>query len=245
MAASSTRKNKREQAGTNHKSGLTLKKIEALTDTQDIVFEEFAKGQHLNLHGYAGTGKSFLSIYLALQSIERKEHKRLAIFRSAVASRKVGFLPGDEKEKMAVFEAPYKAIFSDLYDRADAYGIMKINKQIEFNSTSFERGNTYDDTIIVVDECQSMSWNELNTLCTRVGENTRIIFCGDMRQTDFQFEDERSGHRTFYEIIKLLPDISSIEFKVEDIVRSGFCKMWIEASIKYEEQNNTSLLRLV
>jgi len=191
------------------------------------------------------THNTYLSMYLALKAVSRGEYKKVAIFRSAVASRSIGFLPGNEQEKMAVFEAPYKAICADLYDRGDAYDIQTRNGIIEFNSTSFERGTTYDDTVIIVDECQSMGWNELNTLCTRVGENTRIIFCGDLRQTDLKFEDERSGHRTFYEIIKLMEDISSIEFRLEDIVRSGFVKSWIEASIKYESQNNTSLLRLI
>lgn len=239
---SPARTNKRDK---KTQGGLTMIKVEALTNTQDTVFDQFNKGQHLNLHGYAGTGKTFLALYLALKAVERGEYKKVAIFRSAVAGRSIGFLPGSEKEKMDVFARPYKAICSELYDRGDAWEILERNGTVQFNSTSFERGNTWDDTVIIVDECQSIGWNELNTLCTRVGENARIIFCGDHRQSDFRFADERAGHKAFYEIIKKMDDISSIEFGIDDIVRSGFCRSWIIASIEYEQENKVSLMNLI
>lgn len=207
--------------------GLSLTKIEALTDTQDVVFDHFAKGQHLNLHGFAGTGKTFLALYLALQAVERGEYKKVAIFRSAVTGRSIGFLPGSEKEKMDVFARPYKAICAELYDRGDAWEILERNKTVVFNSTSFERGNTWDDTIIIFDEIQNANLHEIDTILTRVGEKTRLILCGDYRQTDLRFEDEKVGMHQFLHRIKKMESVSHIEFQINDIVRSDFVREWI------------------
>ncbi len=239
---SPARTNKRDK---KTQGGLTMIKVEALTNTQDTVFDQFNKGQHLNLHGYAGTGKTFLALYLALKAVERGEYKKVVIFRSPISAVKIGFLPGSEKEKMAIYASPYISICNQLYNRGDAWSILEQHGTIEFNSTAFERGNTYDDSIIVVDEWQNMGWNELNTINTRVGENTRLIFCGDHRQTDLRFEDERAGHKIFYTILKTMEDVSCIEFTVDDIVRSGWCRSWIEASMKYEDDTRTSLTSLI
>lgn len=207
--------------------GLTMIKVEALTDTQDIVFDQFNKGQHLNLHGYAGTGKTFLALYLALKAVERGEYKKVVIFRSPISAVKIGFLPGNEKEKMAIYASPYISICNQLYGRGDAWQILEQHGTIEFNSTAFERGNTYDDCIIIYDEIQNGTMHEIDTILGRVGEETRVILCGDWRQTDLKFDDEKQGMHQFLQRIKKMESVSHVEFMIEDIVRSGFCKEWI------------------
>lgn len=212
----------------------TLKKIQPLTVNQKITFEEYSHSQNLMLHGCAGTGKTYVGMYLALREVMTKANfEKLIIIRSTVQTRDMGFLPGSSTEKIKVFEEPYFHITSDLFGRKDAYPVLKQKGVIEFTSTSFLRGITFENSIILVDECQSMIFHELNTIMTRLGENSKIIFCGDFRQNDLESSREKSGLKDFKNILGNMDKFSVVEFEEDDIVRSGIVKEYIKESNKY------------
>jgi len=208
-----------------------LKQIEPLTENQRITFEKYNIGKNLLLHGIAGTGKSFLSIYLALQTIlsESDRYKKLVIVRSVVPTRDMGFLPGNNKEKTKVYEAPYYAICSELFERGDAYEYLKSKNIVDFISTSFIRGITLNNCIIVVDEIANMTLHELDSVITRVGKNCRVIFCGDFRQSDFSKEHEKNGLIDFMKILNRMKSFEYVDFTENDIVRSSMVKEYIIA----------------
>lgn len=215
--------------GNQHQQGVKLHQIYPITKAQQKVFESFYKS-HLLLHGIAGTGKTFVSLYLALKEVlEHKAYKRIAIVRSCVPTREVGFMPGTLEEKLSVYEQPYREIVNCLTQRADGYDVLKEAGIIEFMSTSFIRGLTLDNTIILVDEIQNMTFGELDSVITRVGDYSKIIFCGDYRQTDLQSTRDKSGLKDFMKILNTVADVDYIEFLVDDIVRSGFVKKYIIA----------------
>ena len=188
------------------------------------------------LHGAAGTGKTFIAMYKALEEVmdNRSTYERVVIVRSVVPSREIGHLPGDEKEKTDVYLAPYKAICKDLFNTDQAYERLVEQKNIEFLITSFVRGITIDKAIIVVDECQNMNFQELSSIITRVGEGSRILFCGDFKQTDLNKKHDQSGLKDFVQIINRMPSFRNIEFDVEDIVRSNLVKEFIVANLHFE-----------
>jgi|TARA_B100002052_G_C15735851_1_gene530870 phosphate starvation-inducible PhoH-like protein len=203
-------------------SGLELAEIEPLTRNQLIAFES---SQNLVLHGCAGTGKTFISCYLAFDDMTKNMYEKLVIIRSAVPTRDIGFLPGTEKEKSSVYEEPYYDIAIDLFERGDAYQILKTKRLVHFMTTSYIRGITLRDAVILIDECQNMTFHELDSIITRVGENCRVIFCGDFKQSDLK----QNGMGEFLEILDSMNRFDFIEFGVEDIVRSGFVKDYIIA----------------
>lgn len=212
-----------------------LKRITPLTQAQKDVFEAYDEGYHLMLHGVAGTGKTFIGLYLALSSVlETGEYGKVYIVRSVVPSRDMGFLPGNHKEKSKVYEVPYADICSRLFDRGDAYDLLRTKNVIEFMTTSFVRGITLDNCVLIVDEVQNMSPMELHSLMTRVGENCRVIFSGDVNQDDLTSErkKEYSGLRDFLKIIEAMEEFDFIEFNVNDIVRSNLVKSYIIARDK-------------
>ena len=205
-------------------------KVHPMTDNQTEAFKAYDKGQNLLMHGLAGTGKTFVSLYLALNDlIENQEHNKIVIVRSVVPTRDMGFLPGNAKEKSKVYEQPYYNICTELFNRGDAYEILKMKGMLEFQTTSFIRGNTFNDCIIIVDEMNNMTFHELDSVITRVGQNTRIVFCGDFRQTDLLKENEKRGLTDFMRILQRLNTFSHVEFSEEDIVRSGLVKDYIIA----------------
>lgn len=185
------------------------------------------------LHGIAGTGKTFISLYLALEDLLKKnsQYNSVVIVRSVVPSRDMGFLPGNVKEKAKVYEEPYKAICDDLFGRGDGYNILREKNLVEFVTTSHLRGMTFNNAIIVADEYQNMTFQELDTLITRTGENSRLIFCGDIRQTDLQRDREKQGILTFTEIVAKIESFASVEFGIDDIVRSELVKQYIIAKL--------------
>jgi phosphate starvation-inducible PhoH-like protein len=198
-----------------------LKEIEPLTTAQVKVFDSY---KHLMLHGCAGTGKTFISLYLALDDLQKEEFSRIVLVRSAVPTREMGFLPGTEDEKSKVYEAPYVNIMQELFSRGDnPYGQLKQKGVINFLTTSYIRGTTFNDSVIIVDECQNMTFHELDSIITRVGKNCRIIFCGDFFQSDLK----SSGLKDFMRIIKSMNEFDFIEFGIEDIVRSDFVKSYL------------------
>ena len=203
-------------------SGLSLAEIEPLTKNQLIAFES---DKNLILHGLAGTGKTFISCYLAFDDMVKGVYNNLVIIRSAVPTRDIGFLPGSEKEKASVYEEPYKEIALELFQRGDAYEILKTKGLVHFMTTSFVRGITLKETVIIIDECQNMTFHELDSIITRVGPNCRVIYCGDFRQSDLK----TNGLESFVEILKNMGSFDFIDFEIKDIVRSEFVKDYIIA----------------
>lgn len=221
------RKVKRQEA--RKKNGLNLEYIEPMTENQKRVFDSYLSGKNVMCHGVAGTGKTFVASYLAIRDVlENYDDKQsLHIIRSVVPTRDMGFLPGSQKEKAKAYEAPYYSIFSELFGRGDAYEVLKNQMKVNFTTTSFVRGLTFNDCIVIVDECQNMTYHELDSIITRLGDNSRLIFCGDFRQSDFKWDDERQGILDFMKIIRKMNSFDFVEFEREDIVRSSLVKEYI------------------
>lgn len=223
---------------TETKNHFELSKISPKTKTQATAFEEYKKGRNLFLHGYAGTGKSFISLYLSLQELltGNSTYDKIVIIRSVVPSRDIGALPGSIEEKAKIYEEPYRQICDNLFGRGDGYQILKMKKLIIFETTSFLRGQTFDNAILIVDEVQNMNAGELHTVMTRVGENSRIIFSGDFRQTDLRNTTEKQGLVHFINVIKSMKSFEFVEFNEDDIVRSGVVREYIIAEARYKER---------
>jgi phosphate starvation-inducible PhoH-like protein len=208
------------------------KQISPLTKTQKEYFISYCEADHLVGHGSAGTGKSFLSVYLAMQDVLNGNYSKLVIIRSALPSRNVGFLPGTEKEKIEVYERPYIAIFEELFGKKNSYELLKKRGLVEFESTSFLRGNTFNDCVLLYDEYQNGNWMESVTVLTRVGKNCKVVLCGDHKQSDHDRSVDRDGINKLMTILKRMKSVDFIEFTSADIVRSGFVKEFIIACEK-------------
>lgn len=202
-----------------------LKYVRPLNNNQAKVL---GSSKNLVLSGYAGTGKTYLASYIAYNDILKGNFNKLVYMRSAVPTRNIGFLPGTDKEKLEVYESPYIDIATELLGRGDAYEILKKKNIVHFTSTSFVRGINLRDAVLVVDETQNMSYHELDSIITRLNENCRIIFCGDIRQADLY----KNGLQDFYSVLKAMDEFDFVEFQKEDIVRSELVKNYI---IKKEE----------
>lgn len=211
------------------KINFNLKRIEPLTDNQKLSFDAYNQNKNLMLHGIAGTGKSFISLYLALNQVlnDNSQYRKIVIVRSVVPTRDMGFLPGNNKEKAKVYEAPYYAICTELFGRSDAYEYLKNRNIIDFISTSFIRGITLNDSIVIVDEIANLTGHELDSVITRIGKNCKVIFCGDFRQSDFTKDQEKNGLMDFMRVIKRMRSFEFIDFQKEDIVRSSMVKSYI------------------
>ena len=226
-----TKSQKRQlrKEGVTVKSGLKLKRIEPLTENQGRAFTAWHADRDLFMHGSAGTGKTLLAFYFGLRELILDNIDKVIVIRSTVPSRDMGFLPGNMAEKSKIFELPYYEICNTLYDRGDAYGILKDKGAIVFTTTSYLRGMTFDNSVIIIDECQNMAWHELNTIMGRVGNYSRLIFAGDTKQTDL---DERSGKHDLLKMIEVCKRMKSFEFiqmLPEDVVRSGKARDYIMA----------------
>ena len=227
------RKSKQNQA---QQQSLELKYIKPKTQAQHQFFESFYDGYHPIAMGCAGTGKSFISIYLGLEAIfdAHSPYKKLTIVRSAVPSRELGFLPGDEAGKISSYKRPYVQIVNELLGRADGFEILEKKGIIEFVSTSFLRGTTINDTVIFLDEIQNLSSTELHTVVTRIGKNSALILAGDFFQNDLS--DNESGLKEFYEIAKRVKNFKIINFSEKDILRNEFIKEYIIAKNAVEKE---------
>ena len=211
--------------------------IDPLTTNQDIFFTQYGEGKHIFAYGCAGTGKTFIALYNALKDVLDPEtpYEKVYIVRSLVATREIGFLPGDHADKSDIYQIPYRKMVKYMFKMAsDAefemlYANLKNQGTLDFWSTSFLRGVTFDDAIIIVDECQNLNYHELDSIITRAGENTRIMFCGDGVQSDLTKTQERNGITDFQRILSKMESFSLIEFTIEDIVRSGLVKEYILA----------------
>jgi phosphate starvation-inducible protein PhoH len=220
-----------ESAEEKVKINFKLGAVNPLTENQSKAFDSFDNGKNLLLHGIAGTGKTFISMYLALNEVMNplSSYQKVIIVRSVVPTRDMGFLPGSHKEKAKVYEAPYYIIANELFGRGDAYDILKQKSIVEFISTSFIRGTTLNNSIVVVDEIGNMTLHELDSVITRIGKNCRVIFSGDFRQSDLTREQEKNGLKDFIRILDRMKSFEYVEFDENDIVRSGLVKEYIIA----------------
>jgi len=213
--------------------------IEPITDNQKKLFDSYAEGKHLVAYGTAGTGKTFISLYNALADVldETTPYERIYLVRSLVSTREIGFLPGDHEDKADIYQIPYKNMVKYMFQMpTDAdfemlYGNLKAQETIKFWSTSFIRGTTLDNAIVIVDEFQNLNFHELDSIITRIGENSRIIFCGDASQSDLVKTNDRNGIHDFLNILRKMPSFDIIEYGIDDIVRSGLVKEYIIAKL--------------
>ena len=214
--------------------------IKPLTDNQEKFFEAYNAGKNMFAYGAAGTGKTFVALYLALKDVldQFTPYEKVYVVRSLVSTREIGFLPGDHDDKAALYQIPYKNMVKYMFEMQDEnefemlYGALKAQETIRFWSTSFIRGTTMDNCIIIVDEMQNLNFHELDSIITRVGENCKIVFCGDAAQADLVKTNERNGILDFMKIIQAMTDdFTCVEYDVNDIVRSGFVRNYIMTKI--------------
>lgn len=200
-----------------------------ITENQKLAFDAYKEGDNIVLAGSAGTGKTFIAMYLALEEMldPSSDYRRVIVVRSAVPTRDMGFLPGTAEEKKQMYTLPYKNICEELFNDKASWSKLLNNHSVLFESTSFIRGSTFDDAIIIVDEMQNLSFHELDSVITRVGRRSKILFCGDYRQSDFKFQDEKDGIFQFLNVIEHMKDFSTIMFGWDDIVRSGLVRDYI------------------
>jgi|TARA_A200000113_G_C8833749_1_gene344553 phosphate starvation-inducible PhoH-like protein/PhoH-like ATPase len=209
--------------------------IKPLTDNQKTAFAQYNEGKNLLLHGAAGTGKTFITLYLALQQVldENTPYDKIYIVRSLVPTREIGFLPGDHEDKSALYQIPYKNMVRYMFSMPDdnsfemLYDNLRAQETISFWSTSFIRGVTLDNAIVVVDEFSNLNFHELDSMITRIGEESKIMFCGDITQSDLTRENDKSGISDFIRILEQMKEFACIEFDINDIVRSGLVKSYL------------------
>ena len=211
--------------------------IQPLTDNQRKFFDAYDDGKHLVAYGCAGTGKTFIALYNALCDVlnEVTPYEKVYVIRSLVATREIGFLPGDHEDKSSLYQIPYKNMVKYMFEMPTdtefemLYGNLKSQETVSFWSTSFIRGTTFDNAILIIDEFQNLNLHELDSIITRVGDNCKILFCGDATQTDLTKTNERNGIIDFMRILQTMPSFELIEFEKEDIVRSGLVKEYLLA----------------
>ena len=206
-----------------------LTSLEPITDNQGMVFEYFKKEYHMVLSGSAGSGKTFLSMFLALEQVLDKDtpYDKLIIVRSVVPTRDIGFLPGTKEEKEDVYTQPYVSIAHELFEDKGAYEKLVTQGALQFLTTSYIRGTTLRNAVVLVDEMQNLNFHELDSVITRVGENCRFIMCGDYYQSDFEKKNDKDGIVKFLNILDNMKRFKHVEFTWKDIVRSDLVREYI------------------
>ena len=214
--------------------------VQPITPNQKHAFASYGEGKNLFLYGAAGTGKTFITLYQALKEVldPLTPFQKVVLVRSLVSTREIGFLPGDHEDKSALYQIPYKNMVKYMFELPTdnefemLWGNLKAQESVTFWSTSFIRGTTLDNSIVIVDESQNLNFHELDSIITRVGEDTKIMFCGDVAQTDLVRTNEKNGILDFQRIITRMPEFDLIEFGLDDIVRSGLVKSYITSKIE-------------
>ena len=214
--------------------------IDPLSDNQKRLFDSYNEGKHIVAYGCAGTGKTFITLYNALRDVldENTPYERIYLVRSLVATREIGFLPGDHEDKSSLYQIPYKNMVKYMFEMPTdsdfemLYGNLKTQGTISFWSTSFIRGTTLDNAIVIVDEFQNLNYHELDSIITRIGQDSKIMFCGDATQSDLLKDRERNGIADFMKVLRIMPSVDIVEFGVEDIVRSGLVKEYLLAKME-------------
>ena len=212
-----------------------MTEVKPLTENQKVAFAQYGEGKNLLLHGAAGTGKTFITLYLALKEVldENTPYDKIYIVRSLVPTREIGFLPGDHEDKSALYQIPYKNMVRYMFSMPDdnsfemLYDNLRAQETISFWSTSFIRGVTLDNAIVLVDECSNLNFHELDSMITRIGEDSKVMFCGDITQSDLTRENDKSGINDFIRILEEMKEFACIEFDINDIVRSGLVKSYL------------------
>ena len=216
----------------------SMVKVEPLTENQKKIFKAWDEGKHLFVYGAAGTGKTFCALYKGLFDCLKTtpSYERVYLVRSLVATREIGFLPGDHEDKSSLYQIPYKNMVKYMFELGNdqdfemLYGALKAQETIKFWSTSFLRGVTLDNSVIIIDEMQNLNFHELDSIITRVGENTRIVFCGDAMQTALTKSNEKNGIHDFMRILEMMPDdFAMVEMGIDDICRSGLVRNYLVA----------------
>jgi predicted ribonuclease YlaK len=221
-----------------------LHKMHPLTENQEKLFQSYENGKNILAHGCPGTGKTHVLLYNALKDVlnEKTPYDKIFIFRSTVQSLDIGFLPGNIGEKIAPFEAPYRNMVKSMFNLSTdeefemIYGLLKTEKILEFDCVSFLRGTTYDNCILIVDECQNLNYHQLSTIITRVGQDTKIFFAGDSRQSDLTKQSERNGFIEFTKVLNQMESFDLIQFTIDDVVRSNLVKEFLMAEQKVYER---------
>jgi len=214
--------------------------INPITDNQKRLFDSYSEGKNIVAYGAAGTGKTFITLYNAIKDVlnDKTPYEKIYMVRSLVSTREIGFLPGDHEDKSSLYQIPYKHMVKYMFQMPSEvefemlYGNLKAQETIKFWSTSFIRGTTFDNAIIIVDEYQNLNFHELDSIITRIGEDSKICFCGDASQTDLQKTNERNGIVDFMKILRAMPSFDLIEFGINDIVRSGLVKEYLIAKLE-------------
>jgi len=214
--------------------------INPITDNQKKLFDSYGEGKNIVAYGAAGTGKTFITLYNAIKDVldDKTPYEKIYMVRSLVSTREIGFLPGDHEDKSSLYQIPYKHMVKYMFQMPSEaefemlYGNLKAQETIKFWSTSFLRGTTLDNAIIIVDEYQNLNFHELDSIITRIGEDSKICFCGDASQTDLQKTNERNGIVDFMKILRAMPSFDIIEFGINDIVRSGLVKEYLIAKLE-------------
>ena len=212
-----------------------MTEVKPLTENQKVAFAQYGEGKNLLLHGAAGTGKTFITLYLALKEVldESTPYDKIYIVRSLVPTREIGFLPGDHEDKSALYQIPYKNMVRYMFSMPDdnsfemLYDNLRAQETISFWSTSFIRGVTLDNAIVLVDEFSNLNFHELDSMITRIGEDSKVMFCGDITQSDLTRENDKSGINDFIRILEEMKEFACIEFDINDIVRSGLVKSYL------------------
>ena len=218
----------------------TMREIIPLTENQKALFDSYTQGKNIVAYGCAGTGKTFITLYNALRDVldPNTPYEKIYIVRSLVATREIGFLPGDHEDKSSLYQLPYVSMVKYMFEMSTdsdfemLYGNLKAQDTIDFWSTSFIRGTTLDKSVIIVDEYQNLNFHELDSIMTRVGADSKIMFCGDATQTDLVKANEKNGIVDFMRILRLMPSVDVIEFQIDDIIRSGLCKEYLIAKLE-------------
>lgn len=187
-------------------------------------------------YGCAGTGKTYGAVKRAVKWLEDKNNMVIVTRPNVSFAEKNGFLPGTEREKMGPWIRPVEQLFQKFGLNAKYLETLEKYGRLQYLPLEYVQGLTFDNALIIVDEVQNMSFDQLKVFLTRTGEHSKVVMCGDIAQISPKFHG--SGLHGFIKMCETLDlPVHMIEFTAEDIVRSEQCKQWILAFDKWEQQN--------